>query len=496
MGTIASFAAGRPDLKELLTKLENFDICGEYMLTEVAHGLDARNLEITARQQANGDFVLNTPSRGAIKAMPPTGIVAGLPRIAVVFARLIVEHKDRGIRPFLVPLNDGETMCPGVISKMLPARSGTAYSLDHSLTEFRNVHLPRSALLDSPLVCVDLRQHFLKQTWRIAVGGLALTMTFIPCLRQACYITSRYHSGRYRDENTGQTTLSLGNVYRPILVGLAQAAVFEQYARWSVKAFLDPTTTDDEKRGIVTTFKAVLVRDTQATLKVLRPCCGWTSEYDFNGIPDLESLVRANAIAEGTVSVLSIRLTSELLLGRYSLPPPQWPDSPLAMYEKHVFSTFQKQMDLIYSQKKRTDPRLAFGAILSPYCNELAEAIGQRMAYDAAMASGVVPMELINVFESNCLRVCKTLSGTQLNKDAEAIAQMLPMLQGLLEEADCSEYVPESITSDSGWNAAIKPLPTFGNDEDKQASTNVSGILVAAASNTVSDVLTGCQAML
>lgn len=49
--------------------------------------------------------------------MPPTTPRGGLPVVAVVIARLIVEGEDRGVRPFLVPLGDGHEMCKGVIAK-------------------------------------------------------------------------------------------------------------------------------------------------------------------------------------------------------------------------------------------------------------------------------------------------------------------------------------------------------------------------------------------
>jgi hypothetical protein len=48
--------------------------------------------------------------------MAPT-IPAGTPCVAIVWARLKVGTDDRGIRPFIVPLNDGHNMCPGVIAK-------------------------------------------------------------------------------------------------------------------------------------------------------------------------------------------------------------------------------------------------------------------------------------------------------------------------------------------------------------------------------------------
>ena len=47
--------------------------------------------------------------------MAPT-VPAGLPTIGVVWAKLLVNCEDRGIRPFLVTLNDGKQMCPGVKS--------------------------------------------------------------------------------------------------------------------------------------------------------------------------------------------------------------------------------------------------------------------------------------------------------------------------------------------------------------------------------------------
>lgn len=49
--------------------------------------------------------------------MPPNTPRNGLPTIAVVIARLIVEGEDRGVRPFVVPMCDGTKMCTGITSK-------------------------------------------------------------------------------------------------------------------------------------------------------------------------------------------------------------------------------------------------------------------------------------------------------------------------------------------------------------------------------------------
>lgn len=51
-----------------------------------------------------------------LRYMPPTSPM-GVPCISIVFARAIVHGEDHGVKPFLVPLNDGQSMCPGVECK-------------------------------------------------------------------------------------------------------------------------------------------------------------------------------------------------------------------------------------------------------------------------------------------------------------------------------------------------------------------------------------------
>ena len=41
----------------------------------------------------------------------------GDPCVAIVFASTIINGEDRGIKPFLVPINDGVNMHPGVVCK-------------------------------------------------------------------------------------------------------------------------------------------------------------------------------------------------------------------------------------------------------------------------------------------------------------------------------------------------------------------------------------------
>ncbi|EFZ03284.2 Acyl-CoA dehydrogenase/oxidase [Metarhizium robertsii ARSEF 23] len=83
-GTLSPFSTTRQDLSNLLDDLLSFRTCGEFILTEVGHGLDARNLETTATLLPNGCFGLHSPSESAWKAMPPSTPLCGMPRVQVV----------------------------------------------------------------------------------------------------------------------------------------------------------------------------------------------------------------------------------------------------------------------------------------------------------------------------------------------------------------------------------------------------------------------------
>lgn len=97
------------------------------------------NLETTATLKPDGSFCLHTPHKGAAKSvswsysialpfltfetrfMPPS-IPCGTPSDGIVFARLLVDGEDRGVKPFLVPIHDGYSMSPGITAKFVLAR--------------------------------------------------------------------------------------------------------------------------------------------------------------------------------------------------------------------------------------------------------------------------------------------------------------------------------------------------------------------------------------
>lgn len=195
MGTILRYASERPDLLPLLRQLERCDVCGDFMLTDVRHGLDARNIETCATLQSDGSFDLHTPTADAAKSMPPTTLYAGVPRVAVIFAGLIVDGQRYGVEPFLVRINELDRMTRGISCRLLPSRPG-AKVLDHAVTTFNHARLEASALLGGMGQQQESRGDFFQQIGRIIVGTLSLSMTNIVTLRMSGYIAGRYSQRR------------------------------------------------------------------------------------------------------------------------------------------------------------------------------------------------------------------------------------------------------------------------------------------------------------
>jgi hypothetical protein len=95
-GSILRDSARSPELQSYLAELDGLESIGTYLLTELGFGNNVVALQTRADYDANRrEVVLNTPSAAAIKFMPNTGL-AGVPKVAVVLARLFVDARDEG----------------------------------------------------------------------------------------------------------------------------------------------------------------------------------------------------------------------------------------------------------------------------------------------------------------------------------------------------------------------------------------------------------------
>lgn len=309
MGSISPYAKRQPHLRSLLHQLESFELCGDFMLTELGHGLDARNIETTATLSHDGEhFDLHTPSPNAAKSMPPVTPLGAVAKVAVVFAQMIVNGTTHGVRTFIVRLTDGSRMCPGISSTLLPQRPGCR-PLDHAVTSFSHVRLSRDCLLGEIDDAGDKRQSFFRQINRVSVGGLALSLVNVPALKAGAYLVYEFSRQRTVTDPGSQrpvSILSFPTQYGPIISAAAHAAVMEAAGRRTVEIFQMPGLPAPLKQALVCIFKATATYATQRHLSELTERCGWRGLFGFNKISELQLGLKGNSIAEGDVMVLCI----------------------------------------------------------------------------------------------------------------------------------------------------------------------------------------------
>ncbi|KAI2698921.1 hypothetical protein CBS147317_7002 [Penicillium roqueforti] len=469
VGTLAPFALKRPELQRILQSALDFDLSAQFMLTEVNHGLDARNIQTTATILPDGDIDLHTPSPNDAKVMPPTTPRGGIPVVAIVMARLVSGDKDSGIRPFLVQLGNGKEMCKGIMSKALPPRTG-AHPVDHALTYFDHVRLPKSALLGSVEGTEDKREEFLSSIHRVAVGTLFLSGCVIPSLKlaaynAACFSQNRLVSGQ---DGTPMAVIDFRTQHMPILHAIAQYSVLEAFLVSAAIAFREQSVDPRVRHGIATAFKAIALGHFSKSITAMNERCGWHGHYEHNQLLQMELEMRGASTAEGDIRVLAIRLASELLLGRYQMPPPNDSTSPIARHEASLFS---EARDLLQQGAKGIHRSERFNRDILPLALPLVEAIGHRMAYEAAIDANVDP-SLLNLYESVVLKEDSAwyveqggLSREiQREMEAQAVDVLLPRMNDLLRASGVQPYSNAPMTSKMLWNDFVSGLEVFSGD--------------------------------
>ncbi|KAJ7637540.1 acyl-CoA dehydrogenase NM domain-like protein [Mycena polygramma] len=467
IGTLAEYI-DRPEVAELCRKLLAFEISGHYMLTEAAHGLDSQNIETTATLLEDGGFDFHTPNAGAAKFMPATIVAGGIPKMAIILAKLIVQGSDRGIRPFAVDLNDGKTMCPGVSCRSLPDRAGTR-PMGHAITYFNHVKLPATALIGNLDTKLSPRLQFLSTIWRLGVGSASLSAMVIPGLRISAHITAKYAKQRMVTNSAGVTApiLSFRTTQAPILRALSQAAALEAFYREIRPYFSAPDNSNlvqalDIRNGLADVFKTIAVHHWRESSLVLTDRLGARGLFTENQLMSIESELRGMTIAEGDVLVLCIRLATELLIGRYQLPAPRHPKSLLAMHEGKIFL----EMHGVFQKMGRDHRSEEFNQTLLPRCIPLVIAIGQRMAYEAALDAHVEE-ELVAVYEASAVlqdlawyvEHGLTTRATAMAKEVDALTRAFSILDQVLDKNGCEPYIHTPILSSSAWANWIATLP-------------------------------------
>ncbi|KAI3402891.2 POX1 [Candida oxycetoniae] len=121
-------------------------IYGCFGMTELAHGSNVMGIETTATfDKDNDEFIINTPHIGATKWW--IGGAAHSSTHCAVYARLIVDGEDYGVKTFIVPLRDSNhDLMPGISVGDIGAKMGRD-GIDNGWIQFSSVRIPRFFML-------------------------------------------------------------------------------------------------------------------------------------------------------------------------------------------------------------------------------------------------------------------------------------------------------------------------------------------------------------
>ncbi|MFE3517957.1 acyl-CoA dehydrogenase [Streptomyces sp. NPDC059166] len=325
---------GRRDLSDYLSMRH----IGTYLCTEVAHGNNAAAMETTATYDRERDgFVLHTPNAGAQKFMPNTSPAGGA-KSGLVAARLVADGADHGVRLFLVPLNDGVQALPGVRVRRLPARMGSP--VDHCLTSFDRLFVPRDALLESGEEAAgqgdfrtgpgDRRRRFLASIGRVTPGRIAMSACAAGSARAALAVAVRYGGHRMISGSRGMPPVPV-NTHRthhgPLASAMATVFAMTLLSRTAMERW-DSCTDEDgrtEAGRLVDVAKAWITWRAREVIVESRERCGAQALLENNGMTELVTGVEGAITAEGDNIALYAKAAADMLLA----PEPGGPRDPV-----------------------------------------------------------------------------------------------------------------------------------------------------------------------
>jgi acyl-CoA oxidase len=314
---------------------------GVFLCTELEHGNDVANLQTVVRLDRETDeFVLHTPTVGAQKFMPNTSLTGG-PKSAVVAARLLVDDEEQGIFLFLTPLSDENGHLPGVRVRRLPHRTGTP--VDHCLTSFDNVRLPREAMLEAAHGRLDedgnltsslgnRRKRFLRSVGRVTVGKLCMSAGTLGMARAALTIAVRYAHHRHIGGPKAGTRVPLTahrSHHSRLLGSLATSYAMTFLQRAVVDRWTNHDPADQEQREeterLIAIAKGWITWQARDITVECRERCGAQGLFPHNGLSELQQNVEGGITAEGDNLVIWVKAASEMVFGHRSEPEPSQP---------------------------------------------------------------------------------------------------------------------------------------------------------------------------
>jgi acyl-CoA oxidase len=226
--------------------------------------------------------------------MPASTPSFGIPKVALVMARLIVDGEDHGCRFFVVPICNEREMFLGVESIRLPPRSGTA-PLDFSITRFDHVHLPFTALVASDILDFSPPARPLEawwnEIWRIPLGTMAVPAPWISAIKAVAYIGGRYSMHRCLLGKSGDEPvpiLTFRTQQWPIAHATAVGMVMASWFPKVVQEAMERTPDHRVRHAMSVILKTTVCRHFQRCAPEVAERCGAQGTFEHNYMARIE----------------------------------------------------------------------------------------------------------------------------------------------------------------------------------------------------------------
>ncbi len=306
------------------------DLPGCFAMTETAHGSDVANLETTATFLPDADaFEIHTPHDLARKDY--IGNAAAHARLAVVFARLVVDDADHGIHALLVPLRDEHgRLLPGITIEDVGEKQGLE-GVDNGRIRFDHVRVPRDHLLDrfggvspdgtyhSPIPSRTRR--FFTTLGTLVGGRVSVGTAAVSVAETALTIAVRYATRRRQfDPGDGERLLADYRSHQRRLMPRLAATVTYHFAfadlvdDYVALDALDQDTPDRRRlEARAAGLKAYATWHAIDTLQACREACGGQGYLAVNRLGPMRADADVFTTYEGDNTVLAQLLTKGLL---------------------------------------------------------------------------------------------------------------------------------------------------------------------------------------
>ena len=327
-GTLLRYAESSPAIEGYLRELDSGETLGAFAVTELGFGSNAVSLQTRADYDpALEELVLSTPSPEARKFMVNAAF-AGVPKLAIVMARLFVHGADRGVFPIVARLRTRFGPCPGV---RISALSGAASAgPDPALLSFAGVRVPLHGLLlgdDAGLLADGTfwssvpspRARFSRSIEQVQLGRLCLSAAAATLTGASAFIAIKYAEQRrtFALRRPDLSVLEYRNHQRDVFSALAQA-----YASRCLIDFVvgKHQTTDPRERDylfrISAATKAHVTYGAERAARQCRERCGAAALFEENRLSAFTARAQAMLTAAGDNQVLLLETARKMLLRR------------------------------------------------------------------------------------------------------------------------------------------------------------------------------------